>query len=734
MKTTCPNCNYENPADAKFCLECGFRLKRSSDPLIGQHVGNHRLIERIGVGGMGVIYKAEHINLGKTYAVKFLHPQFASDEEVVERFRREAQVISSLDHPNIVRETDFGWLDGVGFYLVMEFLKGETLKEVIKREGALEPNRVLKIFEQLLDALEVAHDEGVVHRDLKPENLYLIQRRGKEALKILDFGIARIAMEGEKKQEFTMDGEVYGSPTYMSPEQARGDINRVDARSDLYSAGIILVEALTGRPPYQGNTPAEVMLSHISSLAPRISDLRSDLLFAPELEDVVIKSLGKESEDRYSNATEFLEALLPTLEKTITLREKAKDSLTAVSMQAVEQTTGKMEGQTAPEWFYDAPKSPSGAPVPQVPGRSYDSLPAMQAPPPQTPPGPPQSLSPGSTGESWPFPSAQPVPIPQGSTPHRSGIPAVSGDVSVQSQTSTTPTPSVSSSVSLAGQPSPYIERTPKPSSVAASQLSQVPPSHSMTPSRSVPPRPLSGPTISEDFVPATMQDTGEGWDPLKPGVGEYTDPGYDPLSQTSSMRGLKDPAKVDALARRKRIIVWAAAFLGGLLLIMGLMKLFGSSDPENGNDAPDVQTDAGLPPLPSMKSPVRVQPSQRRRKVVPRVRTRNRVKPPSRREDGVVKYKPPPTPRNKVDTDDPPAPRKALKTYRLTILSKPLKADIFISGQGKVAVTPYVLQLPQGSRVMLVIRKAGYMPQTISWRAEEHSRVVLKLIPDPSQ
>ncbi|TNE44259.1 MAG: hypothetical protein EP343_31405 [Deltaproteobacteria bacterium] len=731
MKSTCPNCNYENPTDAKFCLECGFRLKRSSDPLIGQQIGNHRLLERIGVGGMGVIYKAEHINLSKTYAVKFLHPQFASDEEVVERFRREAQVISSLDHPNIVRETDFGWLDGVGFYLVMEFLEGETLKEVIKREGALEPERVLRIFEQLLDALEVAHDEGVVHRDLKPENLYLIERRGKEVLKILDFGIARIAMEGEKKQEFTMDGEVYGSPTYMSPEQARGDISRVDARSDLYSAGIILVEALTGRPPYQGNTPAEVMLSHISSLAPRISDLRPDLLYAPELEDVIIKSLGKESEDRYTDATAFLHALLPTLEKTIALRKKAQDTPPSGSPGvAQEQTTGKMEGHRSPEWFHSgaAPSTPKASP-----GHSYDSLPSMPAPVHSPTPETPQQ--PGSTGHSWPFPSAQPVPVPQTSTPARSQLPPVNGDVSVQSQTSSTPTPSVSSSVSLAGQPSPYIETTPQPHSVAASQLSQAPASHSLTPSRGVPPNPVSLSPSHSNLTPATLQDNA-GWDPTAPQSDDYTDPGYDPASQTSSMRGLSDPDKVEANAKRKRMLVMAAAVFGGVLLLMGLLKLVGSGGSDNNGNSPGMQTDAGLPPLPQMRNPVRSLPVMRRKVVGRTPPARRAKKPPSRRRDNVVEYKPPPVPRSikDTDTDDPPQPRKALKTYRLTILSKPSTADIFISGQGKVATTPYVLQLPQGSRVMLVIRKIGFLPQTISWRAEEHSRVMLKLIPDPSQ
>ena len=126
QNNTCPYCSHVNPSTAKFCQECGRRVKRSTDPLIGKQIGNQRLVKRIGVGGMGVVYLAEHVNLGKKYAVKFLHPQFASDEEVVERFRREAKVIASLEHENIIRETDFGWFDGVGFYLIMEYLEGHN--------------------------------------------------------------------------------------------------------------------------------------------------------------------------------------------------------------------------------------------------------------------------------------------------------------------------------------------------------------------------------------------------------------------------------------------------------------------------------------------------------------------------------------------------------------------------------------------------------------------------------
>ncbi|GEM_PF-1394607 len=318
QNNTCPYCSHVNPSKAKFCQECGRRVKRSTDPLIGKQIGNQRLVKRIGVGGMGVVYLAEHVNLGKKYAVKFLHPQFASDEEVVERFRREAKVIASLEHENIIRETDFGWFDGVGFYLIMEYLEGHTLKEMIREEGAMRLQRVRSIFEQLLDALSEAHSKHVVHRDLKPENLFLLTRRKKEVLKILDFGIARIAFMKEGQAEFTMDGEVYGSPTYMAPEQARGEISQVDHRSDLYAAGVILVETLTGRPPFRGSNPSDVMLKHISTPPPPLAELRPDLSFSPALEAVVQKALSKNKEDRFNSAVELWEELDRALSSSVT--------------------------------------------------------------------------------------------------------------------------------------------------------------------------------------------------------------------------------------------------------------------------------------------------------------------------------------------------------------------------------------------------------------------------------
>jgi non-specific serine/threonine protein kinase len=227
--------------------------------MVGQLVSHYRILSPLGSGGMGVVYEAEDTRLGRRVAIKFLPEAAYRDAEAVQRFLREARVISSLNHPHICTLHDLDQHDGRQF-MVMELLEGETLKERIAR-GALPIDDVLAFGGQIADALDAAHAEGIVHRDLKPANLF-VTKRGQ--IKVLDFGVAKLADKGHSttdetsgdSSQLTTVGTTVGTISYMSPEQARGQ--ELDARSDLFSLGVVLFEMAVGRTPFSGGTPAVV--------------------------------------------------------------------------------------------------------------------------------------------------------------------------------------------------------------------------------------------------------------------------------------------------------------------------------------------------------------------------------------------------------------------------------------------------------------------------------------------
>lgn len=310
----CNQCNYTNGNDATFCNRCGGHLKGIQNPLIDRIIDKYRITERIGGGGFGTVYQAHHIELNNPFAIKLLHPHLLHNEEMVERFRREARLLAGLRHENIVQVIDFGSIDGLGFYLVMEWLSGKTLQWHIKEEGLPPFPIFFQIFEQLLDALDHAHSNGVVHRDLKPENLVLLKgNRNRRTLKILDFGIARMVNDPSGRR-ITETGLAVGTPRYMAPEQAAGEIDRVDHRADIYSVGVLLVELLTGRQLF-GGTTNEVLLHQIETPAPRLSELVPTRSFPPALEWVIQRALAKDPEKRFSSAREFADSLLSILEQ-----------------------------------------------------------------------------------------------------------------------------------------------------------------------------------------------------------------------------------------------------------------------------------------------------------------------------------------------------------------------------------------------------------------------------------
>ncbi len=266
--------------------------------MIGECIGNHKIIAKLGQGGMGTVYQAEDTTLGRKVAIKILNPALLQQGgKEMERFQSEAKVQASLNHPNIVVLHNFEPF-GSSYYMVMEYVDGKTLAEIVRRQGPLPSHISVVIAKQVLDGLSAAHRKGIVHRDLKPSNI-MITPEG--VAKVMDFGIAKV--QGSKN--ITASGVLVGTVYYMSPEQVRGEA--VDARSDLYSFGIILFEMLTGRVPFKEESDFKIMIHHVQTPPPPPTQLLPAIPTA--LEDIVLRALSKEPDKRYQTADEIMAAL-----------------------------------------------------------------------------------------------------------------------------------------------------------------------------------------------------------------------------------------------------------------------------------------------------------------------------------------------------------------------------------------------------------------------------------------
>jgi serine/threonine protein kinase len=313
----CTQCGTEYDINQKFCPADGspLRFQSADDPLIGQMVAErYQILSLIGEGGMGRVYLAEHVRMGRKSAVKVINPALATTADAISRFNREAANACKINHPNVAQVYDFGEMADGTLYLAMEFVDGETLDAIVARKGSLSPARAAQITKQVADALHAAHHLDIVHRDLKPENVMVARHLdGSDWVKVVDFGIAKtVQRDGRGSQTVTMTGVSLGTPEYMSPEQLAGET--LDHRTDIYSLGLVLFNMLTGDLPYPKVTSKETLVRRLTSRPRTLADVRPEVAWPPALQNALDRALATEAADRFDNVGEFGRAVVRAVE------------------------------------------------------------------------------------------------------------------------------------------------------------------------------------------------------------------------------------------------------------------------------------------------------------------------------------------------------------------------------------------------------------------------------------
>ena len=303
---TCTTCGAEWPDDTKFCPSDGSALKVAGGgeaDLVGGVLQSYHIIKKLGEGGMGAVYLGEHVKMGRKSAIKVMTQSLANDTDAIARFNREAANAASINHVNVCAIYDFGETTEGTIFLAMEYIEGEALTDLIKREGPLDLERAGAILAQTGDALQAAHELGIVHRDLKPDNIMIARARdGSDLVKVVDFGIAK-AMGGEEGQNVTRTGLVVGTPEYMSPEQLSGD--KLDGRSDVYSLALVFFRMITGTLPFKADSAQEVMIKRLTDEPARLNEALEGANFSPKLQLVMDRAMERMPSDRYPSAERF---------------------------------------------------------------------------------------------------------------------------------------------------------------------------------------------------------------------------------------------------------------------------------------------------------------------------------------------------------------------------------------------------------------------------------------------
>jgi len=334
----CPICERNYDDRVQFCEMDGATLRlvgQKQDPYVGKILkGRYNVISKIGQGGMGAVYLAEQMSVGRKVALKLLQGAYASDDEFIGRFRREARLAASLNHRNIVTVYDFDQSDDETLFIAMEYLQGLKLSDVVRRDGPLDVGRAVRLGLQIANGLNAAHRVGVIHRDIKPDNIMVLGDRASEEIKLMDFGIARI-MDSGTISNLTRTGVIMGTPAYMAPEQAEGAA--VSEQTDIYALGVVLYEMLAGSVPFKASTPSAVLIKQLQEMPVPLRKLRREVP-AP-IERVVMQALEKKPQKRQADMRQVVQGLQnldgtlvveetpQTMVQTVVLKPETRNSL-----------------------------------------------------------------------------------------------------------------------------------------------------------------------------------------------------------------------------------------------------------------------------------------------------------------------------------------------------------------------------------------------------------------------
>jgi serine/threonine protein kinase len=310
----CSTCHKTYPSDYNVCPADQTGLQNTHELQPGMIIRNkYQILERIGIGGMGVVYRARHLTFNEVCAIKIVNDVIAGDANFLQRFQTEAVVTRKLRHPNAVRVDDFDYTDDGRPFIVMELVDGRNIGEILQQEGPFRVPRAVRIATQAARALGVAHKLGVVHRDIKPGNIILtLDEQGEEIAKVLDFGIAKLReAAGTDQPGMTMTGMVVGTPLYMSPEQFMGKkaAGEIDGRTDIYSLGVVLYQMVTAQLPFEGDTPYSLMMQHLQGTVRPPHELVPELHIPESLSRVILKAIDKSRDQRFQTAEEFIAGL-----------------------------------------------------------------------------------------------------------------------------------------------------------------------------------------------------------------------------------------------------------------------------------------------------------------------------------------------------------------------------------------------------------------------------------------